>query len=469
MILLNAASEWAAYLGHYHPVVVHLPIGFLFLALLLEIVGRRTKARPTLAAAIRVSLLAGFLSAVLACVFGWFLSWEGGYEADTLSAHQWMGIGVALVAGGCWWLQVKPRFPKIYMVLLGLLFVLLMATGHLGGNMTHGADYLTAGLPQPVAGWLGVEGKKDSLPPRQPIADVQQALVYADLVVPILQEKCYSCHSSSKIKGGLRVDEEKRLFEGGKYGLVIMPGHADKSPFIERLLLPASDDKRMPPPDQPQLTDNEIALLRWWVSTGADTKKKVIDLQPDSTAALVLASFQAGNTAAADTTAPEALSKVFDLDPPAPDPEAIKALQQAGILVVPVAKDKNLLEVSAVNAPGFSNEQAALLLKLQQQIVWLKLGNTAITDQALQSVGQLSNLVRLDLSHTAISDAGLSSLSKLTALEYLNMVHTGVTDAGISALAKLPLLRQLYCWDSKVTEAGAAAFTKIAPQVKINY
>lgn len=36
MILLQA-SDWAAFIGRFHPVLVHLPIGFLILAGLLEI------------------------------------------------------------------------------------------------------------------------------------------------------------------------------------------------------------------------------------------------------------------------------------------------------------------------------------------------------------------------------------------------------------------------------------------------
>ena len=41
----------------------------------------------------------------------------------------------------------------------------------------------------------------------KPIADVQEANVYADIVQPIFENKCYTCHNKRKKKGGLRLDE----------------------------------------------------------------------------------------------------------------------------------------------------------------------------------------------------------------------------------------------------------------------
>ena len=87
-------------------------------------------------------------------------------------------------------------------MLLTALLIMLVLTGHNGGSMTHGDDYLTAELPD----WLnGNENTDTTTFVRKPIANVNEAYVFTDLVQNVLADKCYSCHSSKKVKGGLRV------------------------------------------------------------------------------------------------------------------------------------------------------------------------------------------------------------------------------------------------------------------------
>lgn len=466
MILLNAAGEWMNYLGHFHPVVVHLPIGILFVAFILELVAWKQKQAALLKHAIEICLIAGFAGAVISCLFGWFLSREGGYDESTLQLHQWMGIAVAALAGISWLIK-KKNAAKPYRFLLITIFILLLLTGHLGGNMTHGEDYLTAGLPQPFAKWFGVEAKKDTVQVKKNITDINEAVVYSDLVQPVLSEKCYSCHSSKKVKGSLRMDQEKLLFKGGKHGEIIKPGNAAESELVKRLLLPMEDDKRMPPKDQPQLSKEEIELISWWIKTGADTKKKVKELLPDAAILPVLASFSGG--ASGDTAAHIALSKVFDENPASPPKATIDKLTSLGILVSPVAQDKNLLEVSCINYAAFDNSKAALLVELVNNIVWLRLDNTAITDETLAQVGKLKNLVRLNLSGTNVTSTGMIALQSLKNLEYINIVNTKVDDKGLLTLATIPSLKSIYCWNSQISAAGTENFKKKMPFTHIEY
>lgn len=471
-MLLASLNEWFSYLGHFHPVVVHLPIGMLVVAFIMELLVWRNPPLSVLHPAIAVCLLAGCISAILSCVVGWFLSQEGGYEEGTLAFHQWLGIGVAILSGLCWWIKrrsmMQPALVKWFRTAIGLLLVLLTLAGHLGGNMTHGEDYLTAGLPQPVAGWLGIDKKSGDTTAvvRKPIADIQAAVVYTDLVTPVFQEKCYSCHSSKKVKGGLRMDEVALLMKGGKHGAVILAGDVSGSELMKRLMLPKEDDKRMPPKDQPELTDHELALIRWWVQTGADTKKKVSELAPDSATLVQLHAFEEGGKGS-DTGTSIALSPVFSSTVPAPDPAAIQALEKLGVLVAPVARNQHLLEVSCVNAPAFGDEQAKLLTKLADNIVWLKLDHTRVTDAAMASVGQLKHLVRLNVSGTAVSSTGIAAFKELSYLEYLNLTATKVDDAGLRTLATLPVIQHIYCWQSLISAKGVALFRQEKPATSI--
>lgn len=469
LILLNAASDWMNYLGHFHPLVVHLPIGILFIAFILEFLSWKSVPAASLHQAIIICFAAGTVSAALSCLFGWFLSQDGGYEENTLQLHQWMGIAVAIVSGTCWLLKTNYSLPagkrKPYIAILIILFLLLTLTGHFGGSMTHGEDYLTAGLPQPMAGWFGIQEKKDtSHHVKKIITHLPEAVVYTDLVEPVLDEKCYSCHSSKKIKGALRMDREDLLFKGGKHGEVIKRGNAEESEMMVRVLLPKDNDKRMPPENHTPISKEEIALLHWWIKNGADTKKKVKEL-PAEAALLPVLNALAGP--APDTIQLAPLSKVFDQKIPAAPKTAIGALTSLGVLVAPVAKEKTLLQVSCVNYPQFDNSKTQLMLKLAENIAWLKLSHTAITDETLAQLPKLKNLVSLHLEGTAISTAGVSRLQPLSNLEYINIVQTKVDDEGLLALAGIKSLKHIYCWNSRVTQKGIDRFKQKNPSVKI--
>ena len=70
----------------------------------------------------------------------------------------------------------------------------------------------------------------------------------------------------------------------------------------------------------------------------------------------------------------------------------------------------------------------------------LDLAQTRISDNGLESVGQLGNLKRLYLGSTAISDAGMANLSRLRNLQSLSLSHTDITDGGVAKLRLLPAL-----------------------------
>src|SRR5687768_10991429 len=83
------------FFGRFHPLVVHLPIGILFLAFLFECLAR-VKRFNNLSAAVQPSLLIGSIFAFASVVTGLFLSEEGGYEDALLQRHQNFGIATAV-------------------------------------------------------------------------------------------------------------------------------------------------------------------------------------------------------------------------------------------------------------------------------------------------------------------------------------------------------------------------------------
>lgn len=449
--------------GRFHPLVVHLPIGILFLAVGLELPARRKKY-AFLAPALPLLWAAGFLSAVVACVAGYLLKLSGGYEEGAVDIHQYMGIALAVTAGLVFFLKKYKTYARLQLPVAVLSGLLLVGTGHYGGNLTHGEDFLT----QPIMALLGKEPVKVV---REPITDIEQAVVFHDLVQPVLEAKCYNCHNGSKQKGKLRLDSPEFILKGGKHGEIIVAGNAANSELYKRLLLPEEDDDRMPPKGKAQLTQEEIELIRWWIAQGeADFESNVAQVPQNENIKPILAQLGGGENGSGEE---EATGTTMDL--PAvkvakANPADVEGLKEMGGAVTYLTPEHTFLSVNLVNNPDFSDEQMEALLKLREQIVWLDLSDTKITDKGMQQIGKLKNLTRLSLDNTAISDQGLSYLKNAENLLYLNLYHTNISDKGLKSLKGIRNLRALYLWQTQVTPQGVALVKQaIGEQIKINY
>ena len=430
-------SSFTEFLGHFHPLLVHLPIGILFIALILHWMSLKPKY-ASLRPAVPVILLAGTIGAFASCITGYLLSISDDYDQSMVNWHMWMGIAVTLVSLMLYAKEKNPLFAINKILLSAGLFVLLMITGHLGGSLTHGSDYLT----KPFRQMLDTDSTTSTV--IKPITNVPEAVAYNDIISPILESKCYSCHNSNKQKGGLRMDEINLLMKGGKNGKIIEPGNADASEMIKRLLLPTDNDHHMPPKEKPQLTESQIALLHWWITNNADPNKKVRDLAQTDKIKPLLAALQT------TATEPKKRTDIPAVSVGKAEEKTIEQLKARNIIVLPVAQNTNYLMVNFVTDSIVDKTDFQLLLQLKPQLIWLKLNNTNITDEALTIVSQFSNLIKLDLSNTLITDKGLAALNANTRLQILNLVGTKVTGAGIAALKSLNRLQSLYLYKTGI-------------------
>lgn len=451
MILLNLSG----FVGRFHPVVVHLPIGILLLAVLLHWLSRKP-AYTNLQPAVSIVLLLGVLSAIISCISGWLLGEGGEYDPEILNRHRWVGIGTTVIAI-LYYLNYTKRLgqnlPATLPYLLSVLLLLLVTfTGHLGGTLTHGEGYLTQDILQ----------DQESKAIKKIIPNVQEAVAYSDIIQPVLHNKCYSCHSSSKQKGKLRLDTKEFIEKGGKDGKVLVPGKSEESEMYERLLLDPLEKKHMPPKGRTQLTEAEINLLHWWISTGASFGQKVKDLPQDEKIKPLLLALQSNNIAA--PVKPD----VPETPVAAASAELVGQLKKAGITVIPVAAESNYLSVSFISVPMRGDSAVKLLEPLAPQIVWLKLSDTKITDAAMASVAKLTNLTRISLDHTNITNKGIAMLQPLVKLQYLNIVGTGITATGLMALKGIQELQAIYIYQSKIEKADSSALRKTFPKVTID-
>lgn len=468
--LLIQASDWAPFIGRFHPVLVHLPIGFLLIAALLEI-GRRTGKISVHESTISFILFWSAVGATWACAAGYLLSLGGGYDAALLYAHQWQGIGVAVFAWIAWIVKSNPFRAKIpfgpafYLLAFGLATVLTMTAGHQGGSLTHGDGYLTQYTPEPFRSMAGIAPMKEEMTEIKPIANIEQAVVYRDIVQPILELRCIQCHNANKQKGDLRLDQWALIQKGGESGPAFVVGKGAESDLVKRCLLDEQDDQHMPPKGKPQLTNTQIALISWWIDQGAPADKKVAELKTTDAVQAALASLKPGGGDQVETK--NAISAVFSLKITAAHEKDMEALKKVGLMVNNLSLDQPFIEVNAVNATHFGDAQIALLTPLSEQIVWLKLGGTQITDASLKEIAKLKNLNKIHLDHTAVTDVGLSQLKNLPYLEYINLVNTQVSDSGLKDIAAMKGLKSVYVWQSAVTDDAVSQVSKQYPNVRI--
>ncbi len=443
------------FFGHLHPALIHLPIGILLIALIMQWLARKEKYKA-LQLVIPIVLLLGAASALLSCITGYILSISDEYDKSLVSWHMWMGLATAFVSFLLYAKEKNPRFGVNKTLLSAGLLVLIFVTGHLGGSLTHGSDYFT----KPLADVFGDDTTSSAA--IKPIANVQEAVVYNDIVKPVLQTKCYSCHGPNKQKGGLRMDDSTRLMKGGKDGVIIKPGKGDASEMIKRMLLPLHDDDHMPPKEKPQPSAEQVALLHWWIDNGADFNKKGKETAQPANIKTALLALQKASVAKNDVS--DVPARPVDRA----DDKIIQHLSAKGIVVLPVAQGINYLLMNFVTDTIVTNDVLQLTVQLKKQLIWLKLNNTNIGDSSLQLLAQLANLTRLDVSHTHITDKGLLYLQGLQSLQYLNLVGTGITAQGVAQLKGLKNLQSLFLYQTNVNQAGYTALKTMFPKTVID-
>ncbi|MBN7811808.1 hypothetical protein J0A68_12695 [Algoriphagus sp. H41] len=440
-------EDLGIFIGRFHPVWVHLPIGFLVLAVLLK--GYVTlRKKPTLGDAVSFSLLLGVGSSLVAAVLGLLLSRSGGYEGELLDFHLAAGWVTVLLSALAWWTdrQQKRFCPALNYALLAGMMVSLVLTGHFGGSLTHGEDFLTAYAPFAPGG-----GESSG----RVLASIEEAEVFGDVVQPILKRKCQSCHRAGKSKAGLDMSSYESLLKGGEGGPVILPSDAEKSELIRRVMLPEDHEDFMPAEGKKPLTAEEIQLITWWIAEG-NTDPKILLSEADED----LIAWARPQLNIQGEEVPE-VARIDTLQ--------LRALEQMGFRIRVLSIETGALDV--VLPEGRTQGQAAGLLEalmpIKDQIWWLSLAGTGVGDAEMGLTAQFSNLQRLRIENNPVTDAGISELRVLSRLEVLNLNGTAVNSQGLEAVAEIKSLKALYLWNTSVNPANEQVAKMRAREVKV--
>jgi len=269
--------DFVYFLGRFHVLVLHLPIGMIVALFVLEYLSRKERWRY-LEAASPYLWGATAISALVTVLLGFMHFAEGSFTGASGDQHRFFGTITAVIATGVAFLRVssfasgyKPLFFPASLVLL----VLVSITGHYGGNLTHGSTFLVEYAPQPIRSLAG-------LAPRRTITSVSAADPFADVVGPMFQERCAGCHNEDKSESDLVLTSYAGVMRGGESGRVVVAGNTDLSELLRRISLPHDDDEFMPAEGKTPLTAQQVEIIRWWIASGAPNGGTIGALQvPD--------------------------------------------------------------------------------------------------------------------------------------------------------------------------------------------
>ncbi len=445
------------FLGRLHPLILHLPIGLIFGLILIEglsfIVDRSARAWQICRNAY-ITLLS--LSCVAAAMTGYLLSLEGQDDGVTLVRHKWLGLAVAGLSLVLFVLAVKRHGSKglvqaaLRFVLVFGLFAMILVTGHLGGQLTHGPHYLSTHAPPALQPFLGPPAQeKGSL---QPIA--ASVTVYGGMIQPILETHCIFCHGGDRQKGQLAMHTQEALMAGGRSGAAVLFETPQHSEFLKRIRLPLEEAGHMPPEGKSQLSSLQMSALQWWIEAGApyDASVKQNEIPQELTGLLPQTVPPVGQSIASG--------------PVQWDEALLRRLTDQQISIQRIKQDDQRLWVSfPAIADQVTDDTIQQLLALSPFIAWLDLANTRITSQSLQWIANMPELTKLDLRQTNIDTQALSSLRSHKTLERLNLSQVPLDDTVVDLLLGMPNLKRVYLWESQVSEAGIRRL--LAPRIEV--
>ena len=449
MLLLSITG----FLGRFHPVLVHLPIGFILLAIILDwknTDGQRNKI-------VRYTWFLSAITASISALFGWFLANQGAYDNWTLFFHRWLGIAIAVVSAYAWWSRRNgPPGSLIKKLTSAVSILLLLVTGHLGGNMTHGSDYLLEYAPSSVQKLLGYN-KGEIV--KAEFGDPDSIFVYADLIYPIFEKKCISCHREDVQNGGLNMASIEAIKKGGDNGDIIVAGDL-KSEVIRRVTLPFSSSKFMPTSGTP-MTYHEIKILEWWISQGAEYEAVLTQLKSNPSVAITLL-----NEYNIDLTPRPWIVKT---KVPAPSNDQMESLMRSGWDANRISQDNGWIEIIAPKGTQITDLMIKELAKSKDNITWVKLSESTLQNEQVALLNNLENITRLSLKGNDITSSSIKQLTNLKRLESLNLTYSKVDDTIFQTLDNFPSLRNIYLWETLVSEQALEEARKKYNHISIEH
>lgn len=443
------------FIGRLHPLILHFPIVLIILALLFEIASRyfRWKVGEHI---LMVLLIAAAASAAISVAAGFFLFASGEYSGDLMDQHFWAGaITAATVFMTLALFLLYQNAPRYYYLYFGCLVVSNAAiayTSHLGGSITHGAGYLTEHLEFLTVDFSSHQEKSES-----------EMEVYEDMIAPIFEAKCLSCHNQQKAKGGLLMTSYENLLKGGESDQpTVTAGSPEESELFKRVVLPESHKDHMPPEGKTPMQESEIALLKYWIASGATENLKVADARKVDTMQQVV---QGLLPELAKYRRRAHLQKMKQKELEA---ELEELAARLDVTIRPDSlSDDNLFTLAMKFPPApFTNHQFRELSPYYEVFSKVSLISSGIDDAGLYYIGKMVNVRELYFQKTALDGSGIVYLQNLPKLEVLNLSFTQIDDKAALDLLKLQNVKEVYLYQTNTSMQVIEALRKYRPRVR---
>ncbi len=460
-------ESWSllVFFGRFHPLLLHFPIVLVLLTLTFEGLSIYQKWRGNqhsklfdFSVLIGPLLLISAVTTLITVVGGFLLFQSGEYGGQLIKQHLWGGVLLMIALNSAaffyWWpnRQVKKMIQAPYQGFLFLAGALVIITSHLGGTITHGQDFLTEHMP--------------SLRPDKPspveLKEPAELVVFEDLIMPIMEDKCQSCHNQFKTKGGLVLTSYTSLMKGGdSEKLLVVANDPLQSELFHRLILPLEDDERMPPSEKPQLEPFEIDLFEWWIQTGGE-EKMVVGNEPSDTLTAILDQYlpnlyQSERLKMRQQNELEALTK-----------ELTSLGEDIGLVIEQDQEYQGFFTVSMQMPPALiTNNSIEKLRSYAPLFSKISLPGADIDDDALFTVGKMTNLRDLYLPKTRVTGEGLTYLKDLGLLENINLSNSELSNTGILNLVHLPEVKTVYVWGAETDSVMLQSLRNHLPETKI--
>jgi hypothetical protein len=423
-----------AWLGKFHPLLLHFPI-VLGIGIVIYLV---FFAHQRLAANLEKSLFVGnALLATLVALFGLFLSKQDAYDKTIVDLHKWGGVAIAFISWGFVYIgEIKINWKKG----LGVVYLLvLLIFTHKGAQLTHGEDVLS--LPHPAPAVAQEENKIDS-----------NITVYEKAIAPILEQKCVSCHGTEKIKGNLQLNTPELIIKGGKNGNLLTGINNQEALLLQRIHLPNTDEKHMPPDGKLQLTLEELNLLSKWVKAGGDFKKKLNELANTDTLSLLANAYKAPKKG-------EDNNKNNSPD--------LKQYNTSYCTVYYSYFGSEEVFVDFFQGSFYKSESLKKLEPIKDKVASLNMQGMPLTKEDVSIISSFSNLRKLNVNYTKLTLNELTPLKSLSKLKNISICGIDLNPTTLASFIDKAPFTLVHIWNNTTNEKEYAALMASNKKTKI--
>jgi uncharacterized membrane protein len=462
---MDQPGSLVLFFGRFHPVLLHFPIVLVLLTLIFEglnvyqkLSNGKFQRLSNISYLVGPLLLIAVISSLITVIGGYLLFQSGEYQGELVQQHLWGGVLLIISLNSAalfyFWpnSQSNRNIQAPYQGFLFLAGALVIITSHLGGSITHGDGFLTEHLPS-----LGTD-EPAPVEKKQP----EDLLIFEDLILPILEDKCQSCHNQYKIKGGLILTSFASIQKGGDSEKSLITAQDPfQSELFHRLILPMKDDERMPPSEKPQLEQYEIDLIEWWIQNGGNDTLK-LGMNPSDTITILLDQYLP-NLYQSERLKMRQQEEIDELSE-----ELAELGEDLGLVIEPDPEFSGFFTVSMQIPPAAVTNYTLTKLKPYATLFSkVSLPGADIDDEALFEIGKMINLRNLIIPKTCVKGDGLIYLKNLLLLENINLSNSELSNEGILNLIHLPAVKTIFVWGAETDTVLLKAMRAHLPDKEI--